>query len=204
MKRIIVAGIGTGVGKTVVSAIVATALEADYWKPVQCGEEDSTIMKRMLDPFKHTIHPTAYTFKAPLSPHHAAALEKVYIDCNSIRPPSTRKSLVIEGVGGVLVPLTLKTYTLELFKTWNCSWIIVSHHYLGSINHTLLTLEVLKSHGIPIAGLIFNGEPNPASENVILNIGQVPLLTKLLPQSTLNKQNIQLIAEQWKPKLLKI
>lgn len=203
MKRIMITGIGTDVGKTVVSAIVATALGADYWKPIQCSEKDSIRMKILLDPLKHTIHPSSYTFKTPVSPHHAAALEEVTIDCNTIAPPSTRRPLVIEGVGGVLVPLTEMTHTRDLFRIWNCSWIIVSRHYLGSINHTLLTLEALKSHGIPIAGIIFNGEPNPASENAIMKLGKVPLLTRLLPQNTIDKQNIQRISEQWKPQLLK-
>src|SRR5581483_555363 len=104
MHRIMVAGIGTDVGKTIVSAILTTLFEGDYWKPIQCGEEensDTATVKRWLDTTIHTIHPSAYSFKAPLSPHHAARLENTSIRLNSIALPQTTRPLIIEGVGGV-------------------------------------------------------------------------------------------------------
>jgi dethiobiotin synthetase len=204
MKPIMIAGIGTDVGKTVVSAIVATALGADYWKPLECGESDSNTMAKLLDPQFHTVHPSSYTFKALVSPHHAALLEDTSIDCHKIRLPRTHRLLVIEGVGGLLVPLTVDCHTLDLFQTWDCHWVIVSSHYLGSINHTLLTIEMLKSRSIPISGIIFNGEPNRHTEEAILTIGQIPCLGRLLPQITIDKQTIQRIAALWKPQWQKL
>lgn len=202
MFKIMVAGIGTDVGKTVVSAILTMLVKGDYWKPIQCGDEESSdtaTMKRWLDPTKHTIFPPAYSLKAPLSPHHAARLENTLIPLDAITLPQTTRPLIIEGVGGIFVPLTPKITSLELFKTWDCQWVIVSKHYLGSINHTLLTLETLKKHDLPILGIIFNGEPNPDSELAILEISQVPVLGRLLPEAHLNPQTIQRYVNQWRP-----
>lgn len=199
MHKIMVAGIGTDVGKTIVSAILTTLVKGDYWKPIQCGDEensDTSTMKKWLDS-TYTIHAPAYSLKAPLSPHHAARLESTSINLDSITLPQTTRSLVIEGVGGILVPLTQKTSSIDLFKSWDCQWVIVSKHYLGSINHTLLTLEALKRLGLPILGIIFNGEPNPDSESAILDISQVPVLGRLLPEANLNPQTIQRYAKQW-------
>lgn len=207
MHNIMVAGIGTEVGKTVVSAILAILLKADYWKPIQCGDEensDTAIVKSWLDSSKHIIHPAAYSFKAPLSPHHAASLENNLIKLDSIILPQTTRSLVIESVGGIFVPLTPKILSIELFKSWNCQWIIVSKHYLGSINHTLLTIEALKQRQIPIMGIIFNGEFNPNSETVILENSQLPLLGRLFPESDLNSKTFQKYVKQWQPCISKL
>lgn len=206
MHKIMVAGIGTDVGKTIVSAILATILKGDYWKPIQCGDEensDTSTMKKWLDS-TYTIHPPAYSLKAPLSPHHAARLESTSIGLDSITLPQTMRPLIIEGVGGILVPLTSKISSLDLFKSWDCQWVIVSRHYLGSINHTLLTLEVLRKLRLPILGIIFNGEPNPDSESAILEISQVPVLGRLLPEANLNPQTIQRYATQWQPLFSKL
>jgi dethiobiotin synthetase len=202
MHKIMVAGIGTDVGKTIVSAILTTLLKGDYWKPIQCGEEensDTATVKRWLDTRRHTIHLPAYSLKAPLSPHHAARLENTLIRLDSITLPQTTRPLIIEGVGGISVPLTPKISSLDLFKSWDCQWVIVSKHYLGSINHTLLTLEVLKKLCLPILGIIFNGENNPDSESAILGISQVPVLGRLLLEADLNPQTIQRYANQWQP-----
>lgn len=202
MHKIMVAGIGTDVGKTIVSTILATLLNGDYWKPIQCGDEDNSDtvrVKRWLDTTLHTIHPPAYSLKAPLSPHHAARLENTLIRLDSITLPQTTRPLIIEGVGGIFVPLTPKISSLDLFKSWDCQWVIVSKHYLGSINHTLLTLEVLKKLCLPILGIIFNGEHNHDSESAILEISQVPVLGRLLPEANLNPQIIQRYANQWQP-----
>lgn len=203
MLRIIVAGIGTNVGKTIVSAILTTLLEGDYWKPIQSGEEcDTNKMKTLIDAEKHRIHPSAYSFKAPLSPHHAARLENISISMQLV-PPHTTRPLIIEGVGGIYVPLTAKNLSLELFATWNCRWIVVSKHYLGSINHTLLTCEILKRHNISVAGIIFNGVPNRDSESPILEISKFPLLGRVLPESNLNKKTIQKYSQLWRPSIHK-
>ncbi len=202
MHRIMVAGIGTGVGKTIVSMILTTLLKGDYWKPIQCGDEensDTAMVKRWLDTTVHTIHPPVYSLKAPLSPHQAARLENTLIRLDSITLPKTACPLIIEGVGGILVPLTPKISSLDLFKSWDCQWVIVSKHYLGSINHTLLTLEVLKKLCLPILGIIFNGEHNLDSESAILEISQVFVLGRLLPEANLTPQTIQRYSKQWEP-----
>lgn len=201
MHKIIVAGTGPDVGKTVVSAILTTLLQADYWKPVQCGSEDvsdTNIVKQLIDTSFSTVHSPAYSFKASVSPHQAAQQENRIIEMDKFKLPKTRRALVIESVGGIYVPLTLKNLSFELFKRWNCSWVVVSRHYIGSINHTLLTLEVLKNHGIPVLGLIFNGPENPGTEQAILELSGVPFISRLLPEKNINSTIIQRYAIQWK------
>jgi len=202
MSKILVAGIGTDVGKTIVSAILTTLMKGDYWKPIQYvdGENsDTAMMKSLIDTTKHTIHPSTYSLRTPLSPHHAARLEGITIDPDLIIPPETTRTLIIESVGGIYVPLTTTTLSMDLFKAWDCLWVIVSRHYLGSINHTLLTVDALKRQDVSIAGLIFNGEPNHDSEEVILKISQLPLLGRLLPEANVDLQTIYRYATQWQP-----
>lgn len=197
-----ICGCGTDAGKTIVAAIVATLLKGDYWKPVQCDIEENTDtfrMKTLLNPEGHEIFDPAYSFQAPCSPHHAARLENRHIDIKRIIPPVSERPLIIEGVGGIYVPLTDQVLTMNLFKLWNCRWIVVSRHYIGSINHTLLTVEALKKHRVPIAGIIFNGESNPDSERAILKISQLPCIGRLLPEKNIDSLTIQRYAEQWKP-----
>jgi dethiobiotin synthetase len=207
MVRIMVAGIGTGVGKTVVSAILTTLLNGDYWKPIQCGDEetsDSATMRRWLDTTKHVIHSPAYSLKAPLSPHHAARLENTSIRLDAIALPQTTRPLIIEGVGGIFVPLTSNILSIDLFKSWDCKWVIVSKHYLGSINHTLLTIEILKQFCLPILGIIFNGKHYQDSEEAILEISKLSVLGRLLPETDLNPQTIQRYARLWQPHFSKL
>ena len=202
--RLMVAGIGTDVGKTIVSAILTTALQGDYWKPVQCGSEeqsDSTVMKQLLDPCKHRIYPSTYSFQMPCSPHQAARSANVHIDSCAIRPPVTDRPLIIEGVGGVYVPLNEEVVTLDLFQNWNCMWIVVSKNYLGSINHTLLTIEVLRKQNIPLLGLVFNGEVNEETESIILKMAGLPMLGRLLPESKIDINVIQRYVKQWSPQI---
>jgi dethiobiotin synthetase len=201
MHKILVAGTGPDVGKTVVSAILTTLLQADYWKPVQCGTEsdsDSNTVKKLIDASTSTVHPPVYSFKAPVSPHQAAQQEGRSIEMDHFQLPNSQRSLVIESVGGIYVPLTPNKLSIELFKRWECRWIVVSRHYIGSINHTLLTLEALKRHGIPILGLIFNGVENPPTEQAILEMSGVPFISRLQPEKTINSITIQRYANQWK------
>lgn len=207
MYKVIVAGCGTDVGKTVVSAILTILLDADYWKPVQCNNEenfDTTTIKNWIDSKRHFVHSPVYSLKSPLSPHHAARLEGITIALDSIVLPHTKRNLIIEGIGGIFAPLTTKDLSIDLFNSWNCQWIIVSKHYLGSINHTLLTINALNQRQIPIVGIIFNGEPNPDSEAAILEISQLPCLGRLLPEDNLNQNTIQRYATEWKPNFSKI
>lgn len=204
MPKVIVAGTGTDVGKTVVSAILTVLMKGDYWKPIQCGDKknsDTAIIEKLIDTTKHHIYSPAYSFNAPVSPHHAARLEGISIHMPSIVLPQTKRPLIIESVGGVFVPLTTRVLTVDLFKSWNCQWVIVSKHYLGSINHTLLTLEILKRLQVPIAGIIFNGEPNPDSEAAILEISSLPLLGRFLPEAKISPQIIQKYVKQWQPQI---
>lgn len=207
MKKIIVTGSGPGIGKTVVSAVLTTLLAGDYWKPIECCDEmgsDSQMMKRLINTRKHRIHPSAYSLKAPLSPHHAARLENKIIEPEHILLPQTYRPLVIETAGGIFVPLTKKFHNLDLFKQWQGHWIVVSKHYLGSINHTLLTIETLQRHNVSVLGILFNGEPNPDSEEAILQISHLPFLGRLLPETTIDRNTIQRYAKKWKVQLEKI
>jgi len=199
MDKIVIAGIGTGVGKTVVSAVMTTMLEGDYWKPIEsdCEDSDTKKIATLLDTSVHRIFPPAYSFKAPLSPHHAARLENVTIDLKKITPPQTNKPLVIEMIGGIFVPLNRSILSIELFNSWKTAWVIVSRHYLGSINHTLLTIEALQARNVPLLGIVFNGEANPDSEEAILEISKVPMLGRLFPERQLNQHVIQRYAEKW-------
>ncbi len=200
MNRIIVAGNGTEVGKTIASAVLVTKLKADYWKPVQCGDptsSDCDTISRLVDNQSHQIHPPTYTLKAFLSPHHAASLENISIDTSTITPPKTERPIIIESVGGVLVPFTTSTLSIDLFQQWSARWIIVSRHYLGSINHTLLTIDSLKMRGISILGIIFNGDPNPYSESAIIQYSKLPIIGRLLPEPSFNIDIIQRYTEQW-------
>ncbi|MEM8847356.1 MAG: dethiobiotin synthase, partial [Bacteroidota bacterium] len=140
---VFVTGISTEVGKTVASAIVVEALEADYWKPVQAGDlenSDSHKIERLISNTKTKIHPNAYALNTPMSPHAAAEIDGVKVDLEKINPPQTENHLVIEGAGGLLVPLNERDTIHDLIQP-NYKVIVVSRHYLGSINHTLLTIE---------------------------------------------------------------
>ena len=230
MPNFIIAGIGTEVGKTVVSAILTTLFQGDYWKPVQTGEEevsDTSMMQTLIDTTKHRIHPPAYSFKAPVSPHAASRMENTSINPDNILLPHTLRPLIIEMAGGIFTPLSLSStavskslflnssdlwiaskprgwINLDLFKCWQGTWILVSKHYLGSINHTLLTHYALKQHNIHPAGLIFNGKPDLDTEEAILQASKLPLLGRLLPEPTINPKTIQKYAEQWKPQFLQM
>lgn len=198
MDKIIIAGSGTGVGKTLVSAIITEALQGDYWKPVECGEDsDTATLKKLLPLLRKKIHLPAYSLRAHLSPHHAAKLEKIEINPHSIVLPDTKGALIIETVGGVLVPLNGTILSLDLFKTWPATWILVSKNYLGSINHTLLSLEVLKQRNINVKGIIFNGEPNPESEEAILHFSQLSCIARIFPEQKISTTIIKEYAKKW-------
>lgn len=196
MKRIIVSGCGTGIGKTIVSAIVLKSINGAYWKPVECGESDSEIIKMLLP--ETLIYAPTYRFKASVSPHHAARLEKCSINATNFNVPVTKKPLVIEMVGGIFVPLNLELLTIDLFNTWQASWIVVSHNYLGSINHTLLTIEALQKRNCHIAGIIFNGHSNPDSEKAILQFSKISCLGRIKQHKQITTNLINKYAKEWK------
>jgi dethiobiotin synthetase len=196
MKRYVISGIGTEVGKTVVSAIVSEALKATYWKPVQAGElenTDSHKVQRLTSNVR--ILPEAYKLKEPMSPHAAAEIEGVNIQLNDFNLPQVDGNFIIEGAGGLLVPINMQGLLYaDVFKNWNLPVIIVSRHYLGSINHSLLTAEVLKKRDIKIAGWIFVGEENKTSESIILKVTDLPMIARIPLVSEVTKEFVSVQA----------
>ena len=199
--RYFVTGIGTEIGKTLASAILVEALEADYWKPVQAGEleyTDSQKVKELISNTESKFHSESFRLKLAMSPHAAAQNESIIINTSDCQIPKTDKPLIIEGAGGLLVPLNDEECIIDLIKKLKVEVILVSQHYLGSINHTLLSIETLKNRKIPIKGILFNGDENKDTENIILsksglnNLGRIPTL------KTVDKTSIKEIAEQLK------
>lgn len=201
MKRYFVTGIGTEVGKTIASAIITQALKADYWKPVQAGEldhSDRMKVETLISNDRSKFHTEAYRLNQPMSPHAAAERDGVEIDISSIKMPNTDNHLVIEGAGGLLVPLNDKDTILNLIETLNCEIILVSRHYLGSINHTLMSIEILKQRNIPIKGILFNGNENKDTESIIDKMSDVKVLGRIDELDVLNKSRIHSVAEELK------
>jgi len=191
MKPIFITGIGTDVGKTIVSAIIVEMLQADYWKPIQAGDLDNsdTIKVRQLvnNPVS-VFHPEAYRLTQPFSPHKAADLDGIVIDINNIVAPITNNQLIIEGAGGLMVPLNNTLLVIDLIEHLEADVILVSRNYLGSINHTLLSVEALLNRGINIKAIVFNGDADEYSQNIIqrhtrhelplLHIPNLPVIDK--------------------------
>lgn len=185
-KPLFVTGIGTDIGKTLISAILVEKLKCDYWKPVQAGEldnSDTMKVQRLISNTTSVFHPERYRLTQPYSPHKSAALDGIEIDEKTIIAPKTENQLLIEGAGGLMVPLNANSLVIDLIKQLNAEVILVSQNYLGSINHTLLSIEALKQRGIAIKGILFNGDENASTEDYITaytqvkHIGRVPVLT---------------------------
>ncbi len=179
-QKYFITGISTEVGKTVAAAIITQALEADYWKPVQAGDldnSDSDKIERLISNDKSIIHPNSYALNTPMSPHAAAEIDGVAIDLKKIKEPKTENHLVIEGAGGLLVPLNETNTILDLIKP-DYKVIVVSRHYLGSINHTLLTIDLLKQNNLDIQ-LLFSGDEHPSTESIIKKMTGVPCLGRI-------------------------
>ncbi len=204
MQHIFITGIGTEIGKTVVSAVITESLQADYWKPIQAGEldySDTDKIKDLISNRRTVFHKSSYSLKKAMSPHAAAKYERVTINLKNIIRPQTQNNLVIEGAGGVLVPLNDKDTMLDLVSK-NDKIIVVSKNYLGSINHSLLTLEILKNKGYKNTGIIFNGHENKETEKIILNKTNVFLIGKISEESIVNKKVISKYAVTLKSKLM--
>lgn len=199
-----VTGIGTGVGKTIASAIITEALKADYWKPVQAGDldfSDTKTVKNLISNTESIFHPEAFKLKNAISPHAAAALEGIEIIPDKIPMPETENNLVIEGAGGIMAPLNNRQTMLDLMVLLNAEIVLVSSNYLGSINHTLLSWQMLKTTDLSIKGIIFNGEENPESEKFILQYTGLPLLLRINQENDITKNRIVHYAEQIKNNL---
>lgn len=191
--NIIIAGIHTGIGKTVCSTVICQALGYDYFKPIQAGDldcTDSMFVSQHITNTKCTIHRESYRLQTPASPHYAAALEGILINKEAIQLPSTTNNLLVETAGGIMSPLAEGLLNIDLMAHLNLPTVLVSNNYLGSINHTLMTYELLKARGIPLLGLVFNGLPNEASESYILNYTQLPLLFSIPQWRQIDKNTI--------------
>lgn len=197
LKRYFVTAIGTDSGKTLVSAILCEALQADYWKPVQAGlPRDTDTVKSLVSNSISKFYPEAYLLKKPASPHTAAREEEVEISMVNIKLPENKNCLIIEGAGGLLVPLNDYDYMADLIRELRTEVVLVADLYLGSINHTLLTAEYLKHHNMPVIGIIFNGPPNPDGERIIEKKTGWPVLLRIKQEKEINKEVVKKYAEE--------
>jgi dethiobiotin synthetase len=204
LKKYFITGIGTNVGKTIVSAIIVEALAADYWKPIQAGDldnSDSDCVQSKIDNHQSKIHNNSYQLNTPASPHLAAAIDGITIDLAKIIEPETNNNLVIEGAGGVFVPLNETDCVIDLIQP-DYKVILVSRHYLGSINHTLLTFEALKNKGIAVAGIIFNGNENKSTEAIILKKTNAKFIGRIDDEPYFDSNVIKYYADMFKDNLM--
>ena len=200
MRKIFVTGIGTDVGKTIVSAILVEALQADYFKPVQAGEEnqDRLTVKNLVSAKRVKFHKEKFLLKNAMSPHAAAELEGIELRLSRLKLPSFNNNIIIEGAGGVMVPINYKGDTmLDLMKYYEAEVVLVCSNYLGSINHTLLSINALKSKDLNILGLFFNGDSNPQSEKVILETTGVRCLGRIKKEEAFTKALVKEYASDY-------
>ena len=191
--RLVVTGTDTGNGKTVFSAALAAALGATYWKPVQSGldeETDGETVARLGGLPADRILPEAYRLKTPASPHLAAEIDGVAIDPERLTPPAIAGPLVIEGAGGLMVPLTRSLLTIDLFARWGLPVVLCARTALGTINHTLLSIEALRARGIPLLGIAFIGEEKSDSPATIAAFSGAPVLGRLPPVAPLTRDGL--------------
>lgn len=194
-KPLFITGIGTGIGKTLISAIFTEYLNADYWKPIQSGDLDNSdtmkVRSLVTNPVS-TFHPETYRLTQPYSPHKSAKLDGIEIEENKLIKPITENLLITEGAGGLMVPLNNHFLMIDLIEQLDAEVVLVSQNYLGSINHTLLSIALLQQRGVVIKGVVFNGDSDESSQNYILNytgikrLGVVPQLAKIDALSVAN------------------
>ena len=191
-QPIVVTGTDTGIGKTVFAAALTGALDGYYWKPVQSGlaeETDSETVRRLSGLAADRILPERYRLRTPASPHLAARLDGVEIDAERLALPSTPRPLVVEGAGGLLVPLTREVTYIDVFARWRAPLVLCARTTLGTINHTLLSIEAIRARAIPLLGVAFIGDENSDSEAIIValgrtrRLGRLPFLTPLTAAS---------------------
>ncbi len=197
-KQLFVTGIGTGVGKTIVSAILTEALQADYWKPIQSGDldsSDSLLVKSLTSP-ELKIHQERYRLQKAASPHQSAKEEAIEINLNDFEIPKTTNSLIIEGAGGLFVPINEEDFMIDLIQQFNLPTVVVATNYLGCINHTLLTIEILKLRNITIEYFVFNGEFDEDTSRVIKNHLPSDISIIIIPKlNSINSSEVRNIAE---------
>jgi dethiobiotin synthetase len=198
MQAFFVSGIGTGIGKTFVSAILTEALKADYWKPVQAGFENGTdnlTVRQLIGNPQTVIHPETYLLKLPASPHIAAREENIRIDCGLIldqfKQMKTNRPLIIEGAGGLLVPLNDSELMIDLAKKLDAKLILVSRNYLGSINHSLLTAESCRHRGLDVSGWVFNDQ-FMNYESDIVSLTRIPAICSIPFIRNISRESVRL------------
>ena len=204
--KLFITGIGTNVGKTIASAIITQALEADYWKPIQAGEVDFSDKHKvqcLLENKKSKIWDNSFVLQTPASPHYAAAIDGITIELAQIKEPITKNHLVIEGAGGILVPLNETKTIIDIIQP-DYQVVVVSRHYLGSINHTLLTIQALRARNLKIAGIVFSGDENPATESIILSTTGLKMLGRIEEEPYFDANVISYYAEKFKSKLTEL
>jgi dethiobiotin synthetase len=204
--KLFITGISTDVGKTIASAIIVEALQADYWKPIQAGDlehSDTHKVQSLISNTQSKFHPNSYALQTPASPHLAAAKDGITIDLNQIQEPQTNNHLVIEGAGGILVPLNETQSVVDIIQP-DYKVIVVSRHYLGSINHTLLTVEALQNRKIQVAGIIFSGDENFSSEEVILSKTKAKFIGRIDNEPYFDKNVIQYYVDKFRETILHI
>jgi dethiobiotin synthetase len=198
-----ITGISTEVGKTVISAVITQALEADYWKPVQAGDlhrTDSDKVADWLSNERSVVHPTTYRLNTPMSPHASADIDGVHIDLEELKRPDTPNHLVIEGAGGLLVPLNEKETIADLMLPGD-RVVLVSRHYLGSINHTLLSVEAIKARGLELFGIIFVGKEHPTTESIIAKMSGIRVLGRMGEEPYIDEHVVSEYAEMFRDEL---
>jgi dethiobiotin synthetase len=204
--KLFITGISTDVGKTIASAIIVEALQADYWKPIQAGDlenSDTHKVQSLISNTQSQFHPNSYALQTPASPHLAAAKDGITIDLNQIQEPATTNHLVIEGAGGILVPLNDTESVVDIIQP-DYKVIVVSRHYLGSINHTLLTVEALQNRKIQVAGIIFSGDENTSTESIILSRTGLAYIGRIVQEPYFDSNVISEYADAFRDSLMKI
>lgn len=200
-EKIFVTGTDTGVGKTLICAILMILFDSScYWKPIQTGSEEGTDrawIKNSTGLPEERFFPEVYNFKKPLSPHAASVLENTVIDLSSITVPETKKRLIVEGAGGVMVPLNDREFMLDLMKHLGFPVLIVCRSTLGTINHTLLTITALRSKELDVIGVIMNGPLNESNRKAIEYYGRVPVIGQVEPLSVVTPETLRKAASGW-------
>jgi dethiobiotin synthetase len=204
--KLFITGIGTDVGKTIASSIIVEALEADYWKPIQAGDldnSDTNKVEKYVSNSTTKFHKNAYALQTPASPHLAAEIDGITIELKKIIEPTTSNHLVVEGAGGIYVPLNNSDCVIDLIQP-DYNVIVVSRHYLGSINHTLMTIEILKSRKVNVAGIVFSGDENKATESIILEKTNVPMIGRIDNEPYFDQNVIKYYADLFRENLLNL
>lgn len=204
--KLFITGIGTDVGKTIASSIIVEALEADYWKPIQAGDLDNSDTNKVEKYVSNTttkFHKNAYALQTPASPHLAAEIDGITIEIDKIIEPKTKNHIVVEGAGGIYVPLNNSDCVIDLIQP-DYKVVVVSRHYLGSINHTLMTIEILKSRKVNVAGIVFSGDENKATETIILEKTNVPMIGRIDNEPYFDQNVIKYYADLFRENLLNL